>query len=107
MEKLYTVSKNKTGNSLWLTSSASQSKFRLNLNKPGKTTKPVRYNLNQVPYEYVMEVMNRFKGLFLVDRVPKKLWTEVSNTVQEAMIKTIPKKKKCKKTEWLSEELYR
>ena len=67
MEKLYTVSKNKTGNSLWLTSSASQSKFRLNLNKPGKTTKPVRYNLNQVPYEYVMEVMNRFKGLDLVN----------------------------------------
>ena len=67
MEKLYTVSKNKTGSSLWLTSSASQSKFRLNIKKPRKTTKPVRYNLNPIPYEYVMEVMNRFKGLDLVN----------------------------------------
>ena len=67
MEKLYTVSKNKTGSSLCLTSSASQSKFRLNLKKPGKTTKPVRYNLNQIPYEYVIKVTNRFKSLDLVN----------------------------------------
>ena len=70
-------------------------KFRLNL-KIGKTTRPFRYDLNQIPYDYTVEVENRFKGLDLIDRVPKELWTEAPNTVQEAMIKTIPKKKKCK-----------
>ena len=63
-----------------------------------------RYDLNQIPYDYTMEVMNRFKGLDLVDRVPEELWTEVHNIVQEAVTKTIPKKKKCKKAKWLSEE---
>ena len=64
-----------------------------------------RYDLNQIPYDYTVEVRNRFKGLDLIDRVPDKLWTEVHDIVQEAMIKTIPKKKKCKKTpKWLSEE---
>ena len=70
----------------------------------GKTTRPVRYNLNQIPYEYIVEVMNRFKGLDLVNRVPKELWTEVHNIVQEAANKTIPEKRKCKKAKWLSEE---
>jgi len=63
-----------------------------------------RYDLNQIPYDYTVEVMNRFKGLDLVDRVPEELWTEVHNIVQEAVTKTIPKKKKCKKAKWLSEE---
>ena len=81
MEKLYTVSKNKTGSSLWLTSSASQSKFRLNLKKPRKTTRPVRYNLNQIPYAYAGEETNRFKGLDLVHSVPEELWMEVHNIV--------------------------
>ena len=61
------------------------------------------YNLNQIPYDFVVKT-NRFKGLDLVDRVPEKLWTEVRNTVQEALTKTIPKKKKCRKAKWLSEE---
>ena len=74
------------------------------MKKVGKTTRPFRDDLNHIPYDSTVEVMNRFKGLFLVDRVPKKLWTEVSNTVQEAMIKTIPKKKKCKKAKLFSEE---
>ena len=64
-----------------------------------------RYDLNQIPYDYTVEVRNRFKGLALTDRVPDELWTEVSDIVQETWIKTIPKKKKCKKAKWLSEEL--
>ena len=70
----------------------------------GKTTRPFRYDLNQIPYNYTVEVRNRFKGLDLIDRVPEELWTEVHDTVQEARIKTIPKKKKCKKAKCLSEE---
>ena len=70
----------------------------------GKTTRPFRYDLNQIPYSYTVEVTNRFKGLDLIDRVPEELWTEVHDIVQEAGIKTIPKKKKCKKAKWLSEE---
>ena len=73
--------------------------------KVGKTTRPFRYDLNQIPYDYTVEVTNRFKGLDLIDRVPEELWTEVCDTVQEAVIKTIPKKKKCKKAKWLSEEV--
>ena len=65
--------------------------------KVGKTTGPFRYDLNQIPFDYTMEVTNRFKGLDLVDRVREELWTEVHNTVQEAVTKTIPKKNKCKK----------
>ena len=75
------------------------------LNKVGKTTRPFRYDLNQIPYDYTVEVRNRFKGLDLIDRVPDELWTEVHNIVQETGIKTIPKKKKCKKAKWLSEEV--
>ena len=78
--------------------------FRLKLKKVGKTTRPFRYDLNQIPYNYTMEVTNRFKGLDLIDRVPEDLWTEFCDIVQEAVIKTIPKKKKCKKAKWLSEE---
>ena len=74
------------------------------MKKVGKITRPFRYDLNHIPYDYTVEVMNRFKRLDLVDRVPEELWTEVCNIVQEAMIKTIPKKKKCKKVKWLSEE---
>ena len=79
-------------------------KFRLKLKKVGKTTRPFRYDLNQIPYDYTVEVTKRFKGLDLIDRVPEKLWTEVRDIVQEAGIKAIPKKKKCKKAKWLSEE---
>ena len=78
-------------------------KFRLKLKKVGKTTRPFRYDLNQIPY-YTVEVRNRFKGLDLIDRVSDELWTEVHDIVQETGIKTIPKKKECKKAEWLSEE---
>ena len=72
-------------------------KFRLKLKKVGKTTRPFRYQQNQIPYDYTVEVRNRFKGLYLIDRVPDELWTEVSDIVQEAVIKTVPKKKKWKK----------
>ena len=74
------------------------------MKKVGKTTRPFRYDLNQIPYDYSVEVTNRFKGLGLTDKVPEELWTEVHDSVQEAVIKTIPKKKKCKKAKWLSEE---
>ena len=79
-------------------------KFRLKLKKVGKTTKPFRYDLNQIPYDYTVEVRNRFKGLDLIDRVPDKLWTEVHDIVQETGIRTIPIEKKCKKAKWLSEK---
>ena len=72
--------------------------------KKGKTTRPLRYDLNQIPYDYTVEVRNKFKGLDLIDRVPDELWTEVHDIVQEAVIKTIPKKNKCKKVKGLSEE---
>ena len=70
----------------------------------GKTTRPFRYDLNQIPYDYTVQVRNRFKGLNLIDRVPDELWMEVGDTVQETGVKTIPIKKKCKKAKWLSEE---
>ena len=74
------------------------------LKKVGKTTSPFRCDLNQIPYDYTVEVTNRFKGLDLIDRVPEELWMEIRDIVQEAVIKNIPKKKKCKKAKWLSEE---
>ena len=77
---------------------------RLKLKKVGKTARPFRYDLNQIPYDYTVEVRNRFEGLVLIDRVPEKLWTEVPDTVQETGIKTIPVEKKCKKAKWLSGE---
>ena len=74
------------------------------MKKVGKTTRPFRYDLNQIPYDYTVEVTNRFKGLDLIGRVPDELWTEICDIVQGTGIKTIPKKKKCKKAKWLSEE---
>ena len=76
----------------------------MKLKKVEKTTRPFRNDLNQIPYDYTVEVRNRFKGLDLVDRVPDELWMDVCDIVQETGIKTIPKKKKCKKAKWLSEE---
>ena len=72
-------------------------KFRLKLRKVGKTTRPYRYDVNQIPYSYTVEMTNRFKGLDLIDRVPDELWMEIRDIVQEAVIKTIPKKKKGKR----------
>ena len=74
------------------------------MKKVGKTTRPFRYDLNQIPYDYTVKVRNRFKGLGLINRVPDELWTEVCDIVQETGIKTIPMEKKCKKAKWLSEE---
>ena len=79
-------------------------KFRLKLKKVGETTRPFRNDLNQISYDYAVEVRNRFKGLDLIDTVPDELWVEVHNIVQETGIKTIPRKTKCKKAKWLSEE---
>ena len=72
-------------------------KFRLKLKKEGKTTRPFRYDLNQIPYDYTVEVRNTFKGLDLIDRVPNELWMEIHDIIQETGIKTIPKRKECKK----------
>ena len=74
------------------------------MKKVGKTTRLFRYDLNQIPYDYTVEVRNRFKGLDLIHKVPEELWTEVHDIVQEVVIKNILKKKKCKKAKWLSEE---
>ena len=74
------------------------------MKKVGKTTGPFRYDLNQIPHDYTVEVRHRFKGLDWIDRMPDELWMEFHDIVQEAVIKTIPKKKKCKKAKWLSEE---
>ena len=74
------------------------------MKKVGKITRPFRYDLNQIPYDYTVEVRNIFKGLDLIERVPDELWMEVRDTVQKTGYKTIPKKKKCKKAKWLSEE---
>ena len=74
------------------------------MKKVGKTTRPFRYDLNQIPYNYTVEVRNRFKGLDLIEAVPDELWNEVRDTVQETGIKTIPMEKKCKKAKWLFEE---
>ena len=76
------------------------------MRKARKTTRPFRYDLNQIPNDYTVEVRNRFKGLELIDRVPDELWMEVHDIVQETGIKTIPKKKKCKTAKWLSEEAF-
>jgi len=76
------------------------------LKKVGKTTRPFRYDLNQIPNDYAVKMRNRYKGLDLIDRVPDELWTEVHDTVQETGSKTIPKKNKCKKAKWLSVEAF-
>ena len=98
MEKLYTALYCGSDHELLI------AKFRLKLKKVGKTTRPFRYDLNQIPYDYTVEVTNRFKELDLIDRKREELWMEVCDIVQETGIKTIPKKKKCKKAKWLSEE---
>ena len=77
------------------------------MNKVGKTTRPFSYDLNQTPYDYTVEVRNRFKGLDLIDRLPNELWMEVRDIVQEIGIKTFPMEKKCKKAKWLSERPYK
>ena len=74
------------------------------MKKAGKTARPFRHDLNQIPYDYTVEVRNRFKGLDLIDKVPDELWNEVHDIVQETGIKTIPMEKKCKKAKWLSGE---
>ena len=79
---------------MWLRSGTPYCQFRLKLKKVGKTTRPFRYDLNQILYDYTVEVRNRFKGLDLIDRVPEELWMEVHDIVQEAVVKTIPKGKK-------------
>ena len=79
-------------------------KFRLKLKKVGETIRPLRYDLNQIPYDYAVEGRNRFKGLDLIDRVPDELWTEIRDIEQETGIRTISMEKKCKKAKWLSEE---
>ena len=80
-------------------------KFRLKLKKVGKIARPFRYDLNQIPYDYTVEVRNILKGLDLIDRVPDELWNEVRDILQETGIKTIPMEKKCKKAKWLSGEV--
>ena len=104
MEKLYTANKNRPGTDCGSDHELLITKFRLKLKKVGETSRPFRYDLNQIPYDYTVEVRNRLKGLDLIDRVPNELWNEVRDIVQETGIKTIPKKKKCKKAKWLFEE---
>ena len=101
MDKLYIINKNKTRTDCGSDCELLIAKFRLKLKKVGKTTRPLRYDLNQMPYNYTVKVRNRFKGL---DRVREELWMEVCDIVQDAVIKTTPKKKKSKKAKWLSEE---
>ena len=104
MQKLYTVSKARLGADRGSDREFLIAKFRLKLKKVGKTTRLCRYDLNQIPYDYTVEVRNRFKGLDLIDRVPDELWTEVHDILQETGIlqETIPMGKKCKKEKWLS-----
>ena len=102
-EALYSQQKTRPGADCGAEHELLIAKFRLKLKK-GKTTRPFRYDLNQIPYDFTVEVRNRFKGLDLIVRVPDELWTEVCDIVQETGIKTIPMEKKCKKTKWLSGE---
>ena len=82
-----------------------EAKFRLKLKKVGETTRPLRYGLNQIPYDYTVEARNRFKGLDLIDRVPDEIWMEFRDIVRETLSKTISKKKNCQKAKWLSKEV--
>ena len=104
MEQLYTVTKTRRGTDCGLDYELLIAKFRLKLKKVGKTTRPFRYDLNQIHYDYTVGVRNRCKGIDLTDRVPDELWNEVHDIVQETGIKTIPMEKKCKKAKWLSGE---
>ena len=98
MEKLYTVNKTRPGADCGSDHELLITKLRLKLKEVGKTTRPFRYDLNQIPYDYTVEVRNRFKGLDLIDRVPEEQWMEIHDIVQETGIKTIPMEKKCKKS---------
>ena len=100
-EALYSQQKTRPGADCGSDHELLIAKFKLILNKVGKTTRPFKYDVNHIPYDYTVEVRNRFKGFNLIDRVPEELWTEVHDIVQEAVIKTIPKKKKCKEAKWL------
>ena len=113
--QLYTVSKNRWRSSIQSAKTRPGAdcgsdrelliaKFRLKLKKVGKTTRPFKYDLNQIPYDYTVDVTNRFKGLDLIDRLLEELWMEVCDIVRDAGIKTIPNKKKYRKAKWLSEE---
>ena len=93
MEKVYTVSKTRPGSDCGSDHKLLIGKFKLEMKKLGKTIGPVRYELNEIPYDYTVEVRNRFKGLDLIDRMPDELWTEVRDIVQETGIKTIPMEK--------------
>ena len=104
MEKLFTVSKNKTKSWLWLRSWTPYHQIQTYIEESKEITKPFRYDLNQIPSNYTVEVTNKFKGLDLIDRVPEELWMEVRDIIQETGIKIIPKKKKWKRAKWLSEE---
>ena len=104
LKKLYTAGKTRPGADCGSDHELLIAKFRLKLKKVGKTTRPFRYDPDQIPYDYTVEVRNRIKGLDLIDRVPEELWMEVHDIVQKAGIKTIPNEKKCKKAKWLSEE---
>ena len=110
MEKLYTVSRTRPGVDCDSDHELLSAKFRLSLKKVGKTIRPFRYDLNQIPYDYTVEMMNRFKWLDLVDRMPEELWTERTmdfyNIVYKSVTKTIPKKKKSKKSKWLSKKVF-
>ena len=107
MEKLYTVSKTRPGADCGSDHELLIAKFRLTLKKVGKTTRPFRDDLNQIPYDHTVEARNRFKGLDLIDRVPDELRTEIRDIAQETGINTIPMAKKCKKAKWLSGEAYK
>ena len=104
MEKLYTVNKNKTRSWLWLRSWNPYYQIQIQIEKGEKTARPFRFDLNQITYDYTVEVRNRFKGLDLTDRAPHELWNEVRDIVQETGIKTSPMEKKCKRAKWLSGE---
>ena len=103
-EALYSQQKQRPGADCGSDHELLITKFRLKLRKVGKTARPFRYDLNQIPYDYTVEVRNRFKGLDLIDRVPGELWDEVRDIVEETGIKTIPMEKECKKEKWLSQE---
>ena len=107
MEKLIQSTKTLPGADCGSDNELLIAKSRLKLKKVGKTTRPFRYDLNQIPYDYTVEVRNRFKGLDLIDRVPDELWNEVRDIVQETGIKTIPMEKKCKKAKRLSGRPYK
>ena len=106
-EALYSQQKTKPGADCGSDHELLIAKFRPKLKKVGKTTRPFRYDLNQIPYDYMVEVRNRFKGLDLKNRVPDELWNEVRDIVQETGIKTIPMEKKCKKVRRLLRRPYK